>query len=91
MKTAIYPGSFDPITNGHIDIVQRARVLFGTVIIAVIHNPEKEPFFTLEERLLLIKECLGLVHGSKQTIFLGGSVQTTFKSKGSSVLISKEV
>jgi len=50
MKIAIYPGSFDPVTNGHIDIIQRACQLFDKVIVAVIRNPEKKPQFSLEER-----------------------------------------
>ena len=47
MKQAIYPGSFDPITNGHIDIVKRGRKIFDRVYIAVAENPDKEPFFEI--------------------------------------------
>ncbi len=54
MKQAIYPGSFDPITNGHLDIIQRAARLFGEIHISVIYNPDKTSLFTLEERLDLI-------------------------------------
>ena len=54
MKKAIYPGSFDPITNGHIDIVERACRLFDEVIIAVFDNPDKQPLFTFSERVDLI-------------------------------------
>lgn len=53
---AIYAGSFDPITNGHIDIIRRAEKLFDKLIIAVIRNPEKDPVFTIEERIELITE-----------------------------------
>lgn len=55
MKRAIYPGSFDPITNGHIDVINRATNIFDTVIIGVIQNPEKSSFFSLEERIQLVK------------------------------------
>jgi pantetheine-phosphate adenylyltransferase len=56
MKKAIYPGSFDPITNGHIDIVRRARKMFDEVIIAVAKNPEKKPFFSYDEREKMISQ-----------------------------------
>ncbi len=59
MKTlAIYPGTFDPITNGHLDILERALKLFDQVIIAVADNPGKEPFFTLEDRVYMVEKSL---------------------------------
>ena len=54
MRTAIYPGSFDPITNGHLDLVQRAAKLFDRVIVAVAANEAKKPLFTLPERVALV-------------------------------------
>lgn len=56
--TAIYPGTFDPITNGHTDLVGRASALFDKVIVAVAANPKKVPFFTLEERVELARQAL---------------------------------
>ena len=56
--TAIYPGTFDPITNGHIDLVHRASKLFEHVIVAVAINPTKTPAFNLSERVALAKETL---------------------------------
>ena len=56
MRRAIYPGSFDPVTNGHLDVIERARKLFDEVIVAVAHNDQKQPLFTLEERLDLLRE-----------------------------------
>ncbi len=55
-KTILYPGTFDPITNGHIDLVKRACRLFDKVIIAVAYNPNKRPLFDLEERVALASE-----------------------------------
>jgi pantetheine-phosphate adenylyltransferase len=59
MRRAIYPGSFDPVTNGHLDVIDRARKLFDEVIVAVAHNDQKQPLFTLEERLELLRSTIG--------------------------------
>ena len=56
---AVYPGTFDPITNGHVDIIKRALRLFDRVVIAIAINSQKAPLFTLEERIELIKKCFG--------------------------------
>ena len=58
MKTAIYPGSFDPITNGHLDILQRALKIFDKVIVLVAVNPNKQSRFSVEERIQMIKEAV---------------------------------
>ena len=58
MRTAIYPGSFDPLTNGHLDVIQRAAKLFDRVIVAVAKNEGKHPLFTLDERLALVKQAV---------------------------------
>jgi pantetheine-phosphate adenylyltransferase len=57
MRIAIYPGSFDPLTNGHLDVVQRAAKLFDRIIIAVAKNESKHPLFTLREREALVKKA----------------------------------
>ena len=56
--TAIYPGSFDPVTNGHLSILKRGLEIFDRVIIAVLHNPQKKPLFSVDERIYLIKEAI---------------------------------
>lgn len=58
MRTVLYPGTFDPITNGHLDILKRACELFDSVIVTIAVNPAKTPLFTIEERLYLIKESV---------------------------------
>ena len=58
MKVAIYPGSFDPITNGHLDILERALKIFDKVIILVAVNPDKKSRFSKEERIAMIKEAI---------------------------------
>ena len=60
MKTssAIYPGTFDPVTNGHLDIIERSSKLFGQVVVAILVNPQKEPLFSSEERAELIRKSL---------------------------------
>ena len=58
MRRAIYPGSFDPVTNGHLDIIQRGCKLFDEIIVAVLVNPEKKAFFTIQERCEILAEVL---------------------------------
>lgn len=58
MRRAIYPGTFDPVTNGHLDIIERASRLFDEVIVAILINPGKNPMFTLDERIAILNEVL---------------------------------
>jgi pantetheine-phosphate adenylyltransferase len=58
MKRAIYPGSFDPLTFGHIDIIERTVRLFDTVVVALLTNPQKTPLFTVEERVDIMQQIL---------------------------------
>ena len=57
-RVAIYPGTFDPITNGHLSVVNRALKIFDKLVIAILTNPAKRPLFTLEERIYMIKEAV---------------------------------
>jgi pantetheine-phosphate adenylyltransferase len=58
MRTVIYPGSFDPLTNGHLDVIQRATKLFDKVIVAVARSESKHPLFTLEERVQMVEQAV---------------------------------
>ncbi len=72
---AIYPGSFDPITYGHLDIIERASRLFDRVVVAVLRNPSKNPLFTVEERIIQIKEVTKDFPGVEVDSFEGLTVE----------------
>jgi pantetheine-phosphate adenylyltransferase len=86
MRRAIYPGSFDPITNGHLDVIARARKLFDEVVVAVAHNVDKEPLFTLEERLQLLREVLGNEGGVRIGQFEGLLVEFAVNEQANAVI-----
>lgn len=58
-RVAVFPGSFDPMTNAHLDVARRASGLFDRLIIGVLHNPKKQPLFSADERVELIRRCVG--------------------------------
>jgi pantetheine-phosphate adenylyltransferase len=71
MKRAIYPGSFDPVTNGHLDVIQRATLLFDEVVVAVAFNDAKNPLFTVKERVDLLQETAGHIPKVRVSSFGG--------------------
>ncbi|MGL5439939.1 MAG: pantetheine-phosphate adenylyltransferase [Filifactoraceae bacterium] len=71
MRKAVYPGSFDPLTLGHLDIIKRASKLFDEVTVAVLINERKQSLFTIEERLDMIKEATEHLHNVKVDSFSG--------------------
>jgi pantetheine-phosphate adenylyltransferase len=86
MRSAIYPGSFDPVTNGHLDVVERARKLFDEVIVAVAHNDEKEPLFSLQERLDLLHQTVGRIENIRIAQFEGLLVEFARAQKACAVI-----
>jgi len=86
MKTAVYPGSFDPVTNGHIDIIKRALNLFGKVVVAVGDNPGKKPTFSIQERIDMIKESTKDLENIEVDSF-SGLLLNYVKSKNSSIIV----
>jgi pantetheine-phosphate adenylyltransferase len=87
LKVAVYPGSFDPFTNGHLDVVERALGIFDNLIVAVLANPDKRsPLFTVEERIEMIKESLqGEARASVES-FRGLTVDFA-RSRGAQTLV----
>jgi pantetheine-phosphate adenylyltransferase len=86
MRRAIYPGSFDPVTNGHLDVIERARKLFDEVVVAVAHNDEKQPLFSLEERLELLRETAGRIDNVRIAEFKGLLVDFAKVEKAGAVI-----
>ena len=86
MKRAIYPGSFDPVTNGHIDVVERARKLFDEVIVAVAQNDEKQALFSLEERLDLLRQTVGKIDNVRVAHFEGLLIEFAVSEQASAVI-----
>ena len=86
LRRAIYPGSFDPVTNGHLDVIERARKLFDEVIVAVAHNDEKEPLFSLRERLDLLEETAGRIGNVRIAQFDGLLVEFAATQQAQAVI-----
>lgn len=80
-QRAIYPGSFDPVTHGHIDLIKRAQEIFSEVIVAVAHNPHKKPLFSLKERVQMLKIATSEMKGVVVDDFDGLVVDYARKKK----------
>ena len=86
MKTVIYPGSFDPLTNGHLDVIQRAARLFDSVIVAVARNGEKQALFSPAERKTLIEHSIANLSNVSVDIFEGLLVEYVEQQSGHAVI-----
>lgn len=83
---AVYPGSFDPVTNGHIDLIQRSSALFDHVIVAILRNAEKFPLFSVEERIEMLQEATRNLKNISVTSFAGLLVDYVEKEKASVII-----
>lgn len=86
MKICIYPGTFDPVTNGHLDVVCRAARIFDKVVIGVALNKDKKPLFTAKERLAMIRENLEKLPNVSATIFEGLLMDFARESRATAVV-----
>ena len=85
-STAIYPGSFDPVTNGHLDLIERGAKMFDRLIVAVLHNAEKQPLFTVPERLEMLREVTRAWPSVEIDVFEGLLVDYAQKRQASVIL-----
>lgn len=86
MRTVIYPGSFDPLTNGHLDVIYRAAKIFDRVVVAVASNESKHPLFTLEERVAMVNEAIR-EHTAVETDSFDGLLVNYAQSLGAQAII----
>jgi pantetheine-phosphate adenylyltransferase len=83
---AIYPGSFDPVTNGHLDLIERAQKIFGHLIVAVLRNLEKQPLFDVTERVEMLREVTRAWPGVEVEVFEGLLVDYARKREAGVIL-----
>ena len=86
MKIAIYPGSFDPITNGHLDLIQRGLQLFDQLVVAIADNPDKKPLFSAEDRLEMVKTGVKDLKQVKVVLFTGLLANLAKEIKASAII-----
>ena len=90
MRRAIFPGSFDPPTNGHLDIIKRSQPLFDEIIISVLNNPEKNPLFSVDERCDMIRDILPSVENGNCKITVesfSGLTADFAKKRGATAIV----
>ncbi len=86
MRTVIYPGSFDPVTNGHLDVIQRAARLFDRVIVAVAENDGKHPLFTLAERAAMVRQAVRHLPHVEADVFEGLLINYCARRKAEAII-----
>ena len=93
MRRAIFPGSFDPLTNGHLDIIRRSSPIFDEIVIAVLNNPEKRPMFSVEERCAIIEEIIvdAASNGCRLTVDSFSGLTADFASQKGAIAIIRGI
>ena len=86
MTTAVYPGTFDPVTNGHLDVITRAAKLFDCVIVGVLHNSRKSPLFSVEERVNILTKVTESVPNIRVASFSGLSIDFARENKANAIV-----
>lgn len=86
MRTVIYPGSFDPLTNGHLDVIERAAKLFDRVIVAVAANESKQPMFSLAERRELVRQSVAHLANAEADTFAGLLVDYALERRAQAII-----
>jgi pantetheine-phosphate adenylyltransferase len=86
-RVAIFPGSFDPMTNAHLDVATRAATLFDRLVIGVLNNPRKEPLFGVEERIRLIRECVADLGGHVEVAGFDGLTVAFARQQGAGFIV----
>jgi pantetheine-phosphate adenylyltransferase len=83
---AVYPGTFDPVTNGHIDLIKRSAALFDSVVVGILRNAEKTPLFTVEERIAMLEDATSDLKNVTIAPFVGLLVDFAEKSEASVII-----
>lgn len=86
MAVAVYPGTFDPVHNGHVDVIRRARALFGHLVVGVAHESGKEPLFSVEERVEMLREAVAGLEGVEVQSFDGLTVEFARRCGASAIV-----
>ena len=87
MKVAVYPGTFDPITLGHLDIIRRGAHLVDKLVIGVTTNPSKEPMFTVEERLAMVRREVADIRGNIEVVEFDSLLMDFAEAQGASMIL----
>src|SRR5215218_2523510 len=87
MRVAVYPGTFDPLTLGHLDIIRRGAHLVDKLVIGVTTNPSKEPMFSVAERLDMVRREVGAVDGNIEVVEFGSLLMDFAEAQGASMIL----